>query len=559
MVRATFFGIEIGKTGLTVSQNGLDVTGHNIANVDTDGYTRQRIISTAYDPYATIGRALPVDQANVGGGVHVKILDQIRSAYLDKRYRAENTTNSYWQKRTESLTYLESYFDNVNEETSINYSISSFFGAMQTLSTDTVEGAPRTLLQTSGKDMVQQMNSIYEGLVDLQGTQDQAVKVTVDEINRMAAEIVDLNKSIYGYEITGYLANDLKDKRNLLLDNLSTLVDIDYREYSDGKGNVKMEVTIGGEKLVDHDQAWQLGVIDSPNPIDGEATVMQPVWMKNDQSSGLIPDMDKTLTVKGGELRAYLDMRDGDGVGANAKGIPYFIDMLNNLAKSLVQEVNAVHRNGWTDPPVGDSQTGINFFYEDSYWTDQNTGDILTPDPANPGGWLYQDGTAADPATVAPVQVWDPSKITAKNIRLSDEVEESAYNIACSTEKIVKEGNPDELQRGNNENMRAMYNLFLKKDIEVGGVAIGSLDGYATTIRFDVANTLSFAKKSADNSNTLAQSADNQRISVAGVSLDEEMTNLIKYQHAYSGASRVITAMDEALDKLINGTGRVGL
>jgi flagellar hook-associated protein 1 FlgK len=94
---------------------------------------------------------------------------------------------------------------------------------------------------------------------------------------------------------------------------------------------------------------------------------------------------------------------------------------------------------------------------------------------------------------------------------------------------------------------------------ETTGVSIGSLDGYATSIRFDIANTLSFAKKTLDTSVTLTLAAENQRLAVSGVSLDEEMVNLVKYQHAYNGAARVITVMDEMLDKLINGTGRVGL
>jgi len=115
--RSTFFGIEIGKTGITMSQLGLDVTGHNIANADTKGYTRQRLITTAYDPYSTIGRLLPVESAKVGGGAKIKILDQIRDRYLDIRFRAENTTNSYWTKRSQGLTYVEAYFDNVKDST----------------------------------------------------------------------------------------------------------------------------------------------------------------------------------------------------------------------------------------------------------------------------------------------------------------------------------------------------------------------------------------------------------------------------------------------------------
>ena len=558
MTRSTFFGLEIGKTGLTMSQLGLDVTGHNIANVDTKGYTRQRIVSTAYDPFGTIGRALPASQALVGGGVNVKLHDQIRSAYLDRRYRTENTVNAYWQKRTESMRYLESYFDNVNEQTSINYSVARFFQAMKVLAEDTVEGAPRTLLQTAGKDLVQQLNMIYEGLIDLQDTQNQAVLVTVDEINRIADEIAQLNKSIYGFEITGHLANDLRDKRNVLIDELSTYVDVEYREYPDGKGHSKFEVSIGGETLVDHVETWQLGVWEITNPIPeleaaDESPVLQVVWMKDDGSGVLIPDPGNPLLIKSGQLRAYLDMRDGDGIGNNAKGIPYYIEMLNNLARALVQEVNTVHTQGWTDHPVEPSSTGILFF------NDFGAGDVifLRDDP---------DDAARITGTLYIVKQDILKSVTARNIRLSDDIENSVYNIACSSTRIVKqgEGKPEELQRGNNENMNALYDLFRKKDIALGtvatgGVSIGSFDGYVTSIRFDVGNVLNSCIKTAENCNTLTIAAENQRISIAGVSLDEEMTNLIRYQHAYNGAARVITAMDDALDRLINGTGRVGL
>lgn len=556
MVRATFFGLEIGKTGLTMSQLGLDVTGHNIANVDTRGYTRQRIVSTAYDPFATIGRALPVDQARVGGGVNVMIHDQIRSAYLDRRYRTENTVNAYWTKRTESLRYLESYFDNVNEETSINYSIARFFKAMKVLAEDTVEGAPRTLLQTAGKDLVQQLNTIYEGLIDLQDTQNQAVVVTAEQINRIADEIAQLNKAIYGFEITGHVANDLRDKRNVLIDDLSTLVDIEYRDYPDGKGYAKLEISIGGKVLVDHVDTWQVGVREVPNPIPelaaaDEAPVWEVVWMMDGPGGSLIPDPASPLVIKGGELKAYIDMRDGDGIGKNPKGIPYYIEMLNNLARALVQEINTVHAQGWTDHPVDGSNTGILFF------TDFGAGTVT---------YLYEDPD--DPARITGA-VYNVDQtllknVTARNIQLSDEIENSESNIACSSNQIIKQGEPHELQRGNNENMNALYELFLKKnialgDVLTGGVSIRSFDGYATSIRFDVGNTLNNAIKTAENSGTLTNAAENQRLAVAGVSLDEEMTNLIRYQHAYNGAARVITAMDDALDRLINGTGRVGL
>jgi len=603
-LRSTFFGIEIGKSGIVTSQLGLDVTGHNIANVDTKGYTRQRIVSTAYDPFTNIGRALPVMQARVGGGVRVLIHDQIRSAYLDRRYRTENTANSYWQKRTESLTYVESYFDNVKAETSINYSVANFFEAIKVLSEDSVEGAPRKLLQTSGQDLVQQLNSIYEGLIDLQKIQNQAVDVTVGEINRITAEIVELNKVIYGFEITGSIALDLRDKRNLLLDELSSLIDIEYREVRDIYGGTIMIVETDGRELVNHDNRLTFGVRLVDNTITGEDKVFIPCWLdkygemyvaKYDNGNPIyevddddqlildiegnpIPVIDSSYDFipKGGELKAYIDMRDNSGV--ELSGIPRYIDMLNDLARALVQEINSVHVLGWTDPPGATSKTNVEFFgakddtgayLQIGYWVVAATDVPVDTTYVNEFG-QYLDGPApggavidlfATDASGEPIYkyVTDTSLITAKNICLSQAVKASEFSIACSTVKIVKQGGPEELQRGNNENTNMLYKLFEKSNIRVGTVDIGSFDGFITGLRFDIGNSLSFSKKSADNFNVLTIAAENQRLSIAGVSLDEEMTEMIKYQHAYSGSSRVITAMDEMLDKLINGTGRVGL
>ena len=778
-MRSAFAGIEIGKTALVVSQLGLDLTGHNIANVDTEGYTRQRIVQTAYDPFWNVGRVTPAELAKIGGGVNIKVLDQIRSAYLDRRYRTENALNSYWQKRTEGLRYVESYFDDYAQETSVNYAISEFFRAVKVLSADAVEGAQRTLLRDAGTYLTQQLNSIYDGLTELQSLQNDAVKTTVDNINRIAADIVELNKSIYGYEATGFIANDLRDKRNLLLDELASIIPVEYREESFpiGSGMSKLIVEIGGEVLVDHDKQYKLAVVAETKMIPDATVVWTPVWedrvfvdsnspynpyignastkvaltgidltnewaVKNridrineiakefnklyatmpssganagdsaqlappmqyvpgvftanattavadignrvdalkaalalDQTnttiqadlreaeialseaqkalkdaakadallaeldsyiqhdgSGsviMIKDCDPTghhaeleiagmvfarsagcndagratvkfgyteptgtaktgeeLLVTGGELLAYMQMRDSMDV--NVQGIPYYIDLLNNLARSLVTFVNEQHRKGWTDPPDGASLTGINFFYDgppdyidnggdtyeydeasDSYINSSNSSRFIKYD-AQSDSWTDETNAAIDinDFTRDYSRAPEIDKITAKNIRLSDEVIASVYNIACSSVEIVKHGPPEKLQRGNNENMNALYTLFNRNDFSITyvdgsgttrTVDIGSLDGFATKIRFDLASTLESSKKTADNTNTVLQAIENQRLSVSGVSLDEEMTNLLKYQHAYSGASRVITAMDDALDVLINRTGRVGL
>jgi len=605
-MRGTFFGLEIGRTGLTTAQFGLDVTGHNIANLDTVGYTRQRIVSTAHDPFSTIGKFAPKGQALVGGGVRVQILDQIRSAYLDKRLRTESTVNAYWETRTQSLSYIESFFDNVNEKTSINYNMAEFFRAMTIVAADPVSGAPRTLMQTAAMDLIQQLNMIYDGLIDFQKVENRAVETKTGDINRIAKDIADLNKAIYGFEITGMIANDLRDKRNLLIDDLARLIEIDYEEYPDQFGHSMMRIRVAGDILVDHDWNNEMGVGWLPNALPGEEDVAVPIWVKSlgvqmpnpsdpnyeaameayrDAVRLVAVDMSR---VNGGELRAHIDMRDGVGAGADStqRGVPYYIEMMNNLARSLVQEINRQHVQGWSDHPEG-SRTGV-LFFDDGIDPNDPPGGVAVFDDGDPplrigtrfGSVTYfHDGDATfDPND--PDQDWSVvtgteysltsdqlKNITAKNIDLSKAIKDSAFNIAASSARIGRAGeegtDPESLQRSSNVNMNALYDIFRETGIriQIDGEwrDIGGFSDYGTVIRFDVANTLHTAKQAGETSRVLTLAAENQRTAIAGVSLDEEMVGLVRYNHAYNGAARIITAMDDALDRLINGTGRVGL
>jgi len=252
-------------------------------------------------------------------------------------------------------------------------------------------------------------------------------------------------------------------------------------------------------------------------------------------------------------------MRDGlgGGVDTSNRGVPYYIEMINDLARALVLEVNTIHASGWTDNPNG-SRTGVLFF------EDFGLGSIVY---THVDGYEFVPVGPDDPNIASAVYILDRddpelSRITARNITLSADVIASAFNIAASSEAIGRPANggkSDQLQRGNNENANRLYDLFRETGITIQGRDIGSFDEYCTTIRFDVGNTLYTAKQAAETARILKHAANNQRTAIAGVSLDEEMVGLVKYNHAYNGAARVITQMDDALDRLINGTGRVGL
>ena len=532
-IRPTFYGLEIGKTGLFMSQKGLDVTGHNIANVDTAGYTRQRIISTAYDPYNTVTKFKPVSKALVGSGVNVMIHDQVRDIFLDRQFRTEQSLYSKWATRTSGLNYVESLFEG-SEMSSLDNGINKLFEAFNALEEEANDREQRVLIKENAESLSLIFHTVYERLIEQQESQNLAVKAVADKINTLAENIKALNKSIYSYEIDGDLrALDLRDKRNLLLDELSALADIEYRETEENK----LIVTIGGVELVNHLSGDRIVCAEIPNdltPENATDTLYAPYWESQVTDPTDPAQIAAALVdVKGGELRAHLDLRD-NGLDASASGevpgIPYFVELINQLARAIVQNVNDIHKTGWTHPGSGDpSRQGVSFF--DDY------GDI--------------------------------SLVTAGNIKLSSDITaepDSVFNIAASSKEIVLDGvDPEKLEMGNNEKAKQLFNLSLLKELKVDmpgatpDVNIGSFASFITGILVDLSVTLSDSKKMTDMQNTQLLNADLLRTSVSGVSLDEEMTQLIKYQHSYNGASRLITTMDDALDTLINRMGRVGL
>jgi hypothetical protein len=274
--------------------------------------------------------------------------------------------------------------------------------------------------------------------------------------------------------------------------------------------------------------------------------------------------------ITGGEIKAHMGVRDGvgDTPDSTSRGIPYYIEMINDLARALFVEINQQHVQGWSDNPNG-SETGIKFFRATG--PDGNPiGRVIFVD-AN-GDDLPPGTTSANPLVASArfeVTPEELANVTALNFDVSDAIMASEFNIASSSERIGRtDGTPIELQRGNNVNMNALYSIFGQTGISVTVIGpnglertreIGTFDDYGTVIRFNVANTLHTAHQNTRTSRALTLSANNQRTAIAGVSLDEEMVGLVRFQHAYNGAARIITAIDEALDRLINGTGRVGI
>lgn len=503
-MRTTFGGFEIARSGIRISQHALNVTGHNIANAETPGYTRQRLELEASNPYGVIRRMAPVEDAIYGQGVRTIQVMQVRDTFLDRQFRTASTSLSYWTTRSSSLGVIESMFDE-SADHSLSGAMSDFFKAMNDLFQYPADAGVRVSIRENANKLTETFNAHYNTFKDSVDNENESVKVNVDQINELSERIASLNKDIYAFEVTGNTANDLRDQRNLLMDELATITDISYTTDSDGK----MTVYMGGDVLINHKDFNKLKVeADQPHTITGEANKMYTVKWDTGPNAG----QDATIT--GGEMKAHLDLRDGST--ESDIGYPYYVEKLNTMAKKIAEAVNAIHVKGHTYPYTDKngvahaSQTGINFF--------------------------------------------DAATTTAGNFKLSDDILTSEFNIAASNIEVILTG--DNQQAGNQLIALEISKLF--SETEVPGLN-GSFDSYYRGIVVELGVQTQKANNMVESQYALAASTEQQRLSVSAVSLDEEMTSLVQFQHSYSAAARLLTTLDEALETLINRTGRVGL
>lgn len=477
---STFQGLEIAKTGLFASQQALDLTGHNISNANTPGYTRQVIDLSAIAPSSTFGMYDQWGKA-IGHGVNVDGYRQIRNQYLDMQYRRENKTLGEWETKSETLSAIESIF-NEPTDSGIRTVLDDFFNSLQELSKNPESLTVRAEVRERGIALTDTLNSVFQHLDDKENELNNTIVSRVSEINSYADRISKLNNEIYRFELTGQTANDLRDQRNLLVDQLSKIVNI--TTYEDSNKNFRID--IGGQALVDGNNAYTMSV---------------------DEKGAVKWDLAGTdVNPSSGILKGLLDMRDGDGTNG-IKGIPYYKEQWNMLAYNIATVFNAAHKAGYGL----DSTTGVSFF--------NITGS------------------------------YNPSAEYAHDIKVSSDI--LADN---GLQKIAAAGDAAALP-GDNSNA---IKLIALRDQGVVGLNGASFDDFARSLISNLGVDAQQANMMKQNQDVMVKQVDLNRQSVSGVSLDEEMTNMIKYQKSYAASARMITTMDELLDTLINRMGVVG-
>ncbi|HOV69856.1 MAG TPA: flagellar hook-associated protein FlgK, partial [Clostridia bacterium] len=464
----------------------------------------------------------------------IQQIRQIRDDALDNQYRRENRYLQEWSVKKDVLTYIEDIF-NEPSDTGLSANMAEFFSSLQELEKAPESIEIRTLVVQNAIKLTESINHISNQLTELQINQEDAIETTVKRINDIALNIRDLNLQIYRFERGGQnnpqAANDLRDRRNLLLDELSGLVNLSYYESD----SCSFRIDINGYPLVDHDQFNPLETVKSiPNPA-GTEELSEIRW----KDSGIKVD------VTAGMLKGLLDARDG--IDPDNIGIPYIINQLDTFARALAAEFNRIHSQGYTIPINGNpSVSGVDFFSAAGY---------VEPDwPALFPDWDTMTAQEQSDAMFS----YKISCINSKNITIDSAIEQSVLNIAASSEEIL----PGADNRGNNENVLKMLELRSLRDItlDIGGntIPIGNLEDFIVKTISALAVESSHSQKMFDNQTILTDSVQNRRMSVSGVSIDEEMADLMRFQHAYSAAARMLTSFDEMLETLILRTGLVG-
>ena len=444
---------------LLTQQQAISVTSHNIANVNTPGYSRQRLKMTTNTPAdSAVGP--------MGTGVSGETIERIYDRYLSAQLINESQALGRWDTQKGAVEMVEVIFNEV-DGSGLSQAMSKFWDAWQSLANNPDGTTERQILITASQVLAATFNQLNSDLSQNQQNLDLAIQGTVTDINRLSQQIADLNEKIISSEAGSFSANDYRDQRELLLRELSELIDINT--FEDATGAVSVLVA-NGRPLVSSGQFWQLS---TETNVAGFRDI---VWVDDTGNATNI-----TADISGGRLKGYLDVRDGviDG----------YINRLDTLAQTLMTDVNTLHQNGFDLDGLG----GEEFFI----------------------------GTAANDMEVNPNIVGDLDLIAAAS---------DALTVPGDSRQAIEIAN-------------------LQYQLTMGGTQ--SYNDYYSAIVRDVGNEVLKSGASYNHQSDMMAQLENQRESVSGVSLDEEMINLLKFQNAYAAAAKLITTADEMMQTIL--------
>ena len=513
-------------TGLTAAQKGLQVTGHNISNTNTKGYTRQQLLQSD-SSYLTIGKNGGYSM-QVGLGVTCDEIRQIRDNLADRRLRTENSVLNYYQALNTVSTDVESMFDEPYGCTISDF-LNDFWSQTQKLSATPDGVEERMSFISTAKVLMDKINEVSDALTDYQFKLNGNIQTSVNRINEITKEIRSLNEQIAISEVNGDNANDYRDQRNLLLDELSTYGNISYYEEPSGRVQVQFE----GHEIVNHGFEINLELTDIPgspfSKVTWSDTKGEVFDLKNVSSSSYGNDSGylKGLLLARGENvvnnntswdEIALNDKMSVDVEGNAYVIPKIQKMLNEFTNELVTTVN----NALTGTGIGNHQgkDGVQVF----------------------------------------VPIIEGAGLVAGNIQVNPELlEEGGYNKLGTVAKAADGSDSNAENVGDNSIIKKLLSDWgtTKRWFSDGGVTSPhaktvTMSTFFSELVTDIGSNGAVYSAKAIEKSTSVNNIENERAAMGGVSTDEEFSNMLKYQYAYNASARMITMLDGMLDTIIN-------
>jgi flagellar hook-associated protein 1 FlgK len=568
-----FSMMNVANRALFASQIGMDVTSQNIANVDTPGYSRKRMNLTAeYHKHANFGQ--------FGFGVQVTNITRIRNEYLDQQIRRQ----SHELGKNQAIDYALESLENILQEpysTGILEYMNKFFDSWENLVNNADEVSARTAVRTNASMLVEVFNNIGAEIDKLKRDQNSEIEAVVNQINNIAKDLFQLNSEIAAVEITGNSANDSKDRRDLLLRDLSELIDFDT--LSDANGQIT--ILINGNILISPVSINPIEIYEDFNTRINADEGFSQFGIR--MSKGRNP-----INPLGGKLKGLFIARD--------EAIPKFENQLNELVKTFVTAINDQHKIGFNL----NGHTGFNFFDPEGLTlrniklstavsTDviniaaarggnsiTNVTNELSLGLTLAGGAVNLSRIGVDPTITPPTLDERAVNLVSGSVKVTTGASGSGvvlrenidYKIdyVYGTIELLSVASPTyeniplyvsfDYSTGNfsgaSDNLNAVAISDLRKKLTMAADGIGE-----PTVSFDEFFSSTIAELGLDRNESTAniktreyliEQYDTHQDAIAGVQLDEEMAEMIKYQYTYQGAARIMNAAQAMLDVLMN-------
>lgn len=460
-----------GVSGMLASKAAVATTGHNIANANTEGFSRQRVQQAADSPIGTAGA-----KSFLGTGASVNRVERINDHFIEKQLRNGTRDMAHFEEKDLVLRQTEDIFNEMNGD-GLNRLISRFFNEFRKLSNEPDNEALRQSVREATQAVVNDFHRLRNEVEEVRHHIDARLEGYAGEINAIGDDIKDLNSKIQAIEIAGAQANDLEDKRDLALRKLNSYVELAMHKDNDGRYNVDIK---GVGPFVVGPNAEKFSVARSPSDEDGKPE--GAFDLKTSASAHSVV----THAIKGGKVGALLEVRD--------KTLSTVLERLDSMALNLSQAVNDIHVEGVTR----NGEQGVAFF-----------------------------------------KPMDIQHRAAEFIELSDEVKANVNNIATAAI-------PD--APGDNRIALAISGLQSGKLMNEGKA---TFDDFYNSIVSDVGVSSSKNRASMSQERDILIQLGKMRDQISGVSIDEETTNLLQFQHTYDASAKVIQVADEMLKTVL--------